>query len=106
MRAGLLAVGNFTAIGVRQAVYMLISLTIGMSIREFARAWTATRLHDPTPRLWGRLTLNPKAWFEPFGSGLVPGLLAILWAVGVYVIPAAYAKPAPVDPELLPQDHP
>lgn len=98
MRAGLLAVGNFTAIGVRQAVYMLISLTIGMSIREFARAWTATRLHDPTPRLWGRLTLNPKAWFEPFGSGLVPGLLAILWAVGVYVIPAAYAKPAPVDP--------
>jgi Zn-dependent protease len=98
MRAGLLAVGNFTAIGVRQAVYMLISLTIGMSIREFARAWTATRLHDPTPRLWGRLTLNPKAWFEPFGSGLVPALLAVLWAVGVYVIPAAYAKPAPVDP--------
>jgi Zn-dependent protease len=98
MTAGLVAAGNFTAIGVRQAAYMLISLTIAMSIREFARAWTATRLHDPTPRLWGRLTLNPKAWFEAFGSGLVPVLLAILWAVGVYVIPAAYAKPAPVDP--------
>ena len=29
---------------------------------------------DPTPRLWGRLTVNPRAWFEPFGSGLVPAL--------------------------------
>lgn len=98
MEVGTVAVGNFTAVGVRQAVYMLISLAIGMALREFARSWTASRLHDPTPRLWGRLTLNPRAWFEPFGSGLVPGLLAILWAVGVYVIPAAYAKPAPVDP--------
>ena len=106
MRAGLLAVGNFTAIGVRQAIYMLISLTIGMSIREFARAWTATRLHDPTPRLWGRLTLNPKAWFEPFGSGLVPALLAVLWAVGVYVIPAGLREAGAGRPQLFPQDHP
>ncbi|MGH2540317.1 MAG: site-2 protease family protein [Actinomycetota bacterium] len=90
--------GNFTALGVRLAVVMLVSLAIGLAVREYARARMAARLHDPTPRLWGRLTLNPKAWFEPFGSGLVPGLIAVLWSVQVLIIPAAYAKPAPIDP--------
>jgi Zn-dependent protease len=91
-------VGNFSMLGLRLAAYMLLALLIGMSLREYARAWTAVRLHDPTPRLWGRLTLNPKSWFDPFGSGLVPALIAILWSVRVLMIPAAYAKPAPVDP--------
>jgi Zn-dependent protease len=92
----MLAVG-FTSLGVRLALYMLASLAIGMAVREYAQAWTAARLGDATPRLWGRLTLSPKAWFEPFGSGLVPVLTAILWSVQVLVIPAAYAKPAPID---------
>jgi Zn-dependent protease len=90
--------GNFTGFGVRTAVYLLVGLLIGMSAREFARAWTAARLHDPTPRLWGRLTMNPKSWFDPFGSGLVPGLIAVLWAASVTWSPAAYGKPAPIDP--------
>ena len=92
----ILAAG-FTSLSIRSALYMLASLVIAMSVREYALAWTATRLGDGTPRLWGRLTLSPKAWFEPFGSGLVPVLLAILWAASVLVIPAAYAKPAPID---------
>lgn len=96
--SGFVAVGNFTALGLRLALYMLASTAIAMALREFALAWTATRLGDPTPRLWGRLTLNPRAWFEPFGSGLVPALIAIMWAVEVLIIPAAYAKPAPLDP--------
>jgi Zn-dependent protease len=90
-------VGNFTALGIRLAAYMLVSLAVGMAVREFARAFTAAKLNDPTPRLWGRLTLNPRAWFEPFGSGLVPVLIAVLWTVQVLTIPAAYGKPAPVD---------
>ena len=93
--------GNFTALGFRLAGAMLASLAIGMAVREFARSYTAAKLHDPTPRLWGRLTLNPRAWFEPFGSGLVPVLIAVLWTVQVLVIPAAYGKPAPVDPSYL-----
>jgi Zn-dependent protease len=96
--SGIVGVGNFTALGFRLAVYMVVSLAIGMAVREFALAWAASRLHDPTPRLWGRLTLRPRAWFEPFGSGLVPVLIAVLWTVEVLIIPAAYAKPAPVDP--------
>jgi len=85
---------------VRFALYLLVSLVIGMDVREYARAFTASRLHDPTPRLWGRLTLNPKAWFDPFGSGLLPGLILVLWAASAAFLPppVGYAKPAPVDP--------
>ena len=92
--------GNFTSLGVRFAAYLFVGLTVGMIAREFARAFVAARLGDPTPRLWGRLTLNPRAWFEPFGSGLLPALILLLWAVGAGLRPPpfAYAKPAPIDP--------
>ena len=85
---------------VRLAVYLAASLLVGMIAREYARSLVASRLHDPTPRLWGRLTLNPKSWFEPFGSGVLPALILLLWATGSTFLPppVAYAKPAPVDP--------
>ena len=85
---------------VRFAVYLAASLLVGMIIREYARSLVASRLNDPTPRLWGRLTLSPKSWFEPFGSGMLPALILLLWATGATFLPppVAYAKPAPVDP--------
>ena len=87
-------------INVRFAVYLAMSLLVGMITREYARSLVASRLNDPTPRLWGRLTLNPKSWFEPFGSGMLPALILLLWAAGSTFLPppVAYAKPAPVDP--------
>ncbi len=93
--------GNFTGRGFVLAIEMLASLFVAMSLREHALATTAARLGDPTPRLWGRLGFRPRSWFEPFGSGLVPSLVAILWAVQILVVPAAYAKPAPIDPSNL-----
>lgn len=85
---------------IRFAVYLGLSLVVGMSAREYARASAATRMGDPTPRLWGRLTLAPKAWFDPFGSGLLAGLILVLWAASATFLPppVAYGKPAPVDP--------
>jgi len=89
--------GNFTLLGLRLAVYMAASLFVGLSVREYVRARAAASLGDPTPRLWGRVTLQPKAWFEPFGSGFLPALVALLWSVQAFILPAAYAKPAPID---------
>ncbi len=84
---------------VKVAVYLLASLVIGMSAREFARSLVASRIGDPTPRLWGRLSLNPKPWFDPFGSGLLPALILVLWGSGAaFPPPFAYGKPAPIDP--------
>jgi Zn-dependent protease len=93
--------GNFTLLGLRLAIYLLASLFVGLAIREYARAVVTARLGDPTPRLWGRITLHPRAWFDPFGSGFVPVLIALLWAVQLLMLPAAYAKPAPIDPSYL-----
>jgi Zn-dependent protease len=93
--------GNFTMLGLRLAVYMAASLFIGLAVREYARARVAATLGDPTPRLWGRVTLRPKAWFDPFGSGFLPALVALLWSVQAFIMPAAYAQPAPIDTNYL-----
>jgi Zn-dependent protease len=89
--------GNFTMLGLRLAAYMAVSLFVGLAIREYSRARAAATLGDPTPRLWGRVTLRPKAWFDPFGSGFLPALVALLWSVQAFMMPGAYAKPAPID---------
>jgi len=96
-------VGRFGAETLKYTAYIAVALLVGMIAREYARAFASARLGDPTPRLWGRLTLNPKAWFEPFGSGLLPGLILFLYAAASTFLPApmAYAKPAPVDPAYL-----
>jgi Zn-dependent protease len=94
--------GAFTAGSLKLTLYLALSLLVALDLREYARAVAASRLHDPTPRLWGRLTLNPKVWFEPFGSGLLPGLILLLWAAFTGLPPVvAYAKLAPVDPGYL-----
>ena len=87
----------------RTAVYMAVALLVGMIVREYVRASVASSLGDPTPRLWGRRSLHPKSWFDPFGSGVIPGLVLVLWAAGGSFLPppAAYGKPAPVDPTYL-----
>jgi Zn-dependent protease len=92
-----IALGNFTVLGLRLAVYMAASLFIGLALREYGRARVAATLGDPTPRLWGRVTARPKAWFDAFGSGFLPALVALLWSVQAFILPAAYAKPAPID---------
>ncbi len=93
----MIALGNFTMLGLRLALYMVASLFVGLALRELARARVAVTLGDPTPRLWGRVTLQPKAWFDPFGSGFLPALVALLWSVQAFIMPGAYAKPAPID---------
>ncbi len=91
--------GRFSGDSLRLTLYLGLSLFVALDVREYVRAFMAARLHDPTPRLWGRLSFNPKTWFEPFGSGLLPGLILVLWAAVTLIPPVvAYAKPAPVDP--------
>ena len=93
---------GFSVHSLQLTLYLGISLFIAVDVRELARAYVASSLHDPTPRLWGRLTLQPKPWFDPFGSGLLPALLLFIWAAAVGLPPVvAYAKPAPIDPGYL-----
>jgi Zn-dependent protease len=43
------------------------ALVIGISAHEFAHAKAADMLGDPTPRMQGRVTLNPVRHFDPIG---------------------------------------
>lgn len=47
--------------------YIIILMT-AFPVHEFAHAWTADRFGDDTPRRQGRLTLNPLAHLDLFGS--------------------------------------
>jgi Zn-dependent protease len=84
----------------RFALYLAIALVPSLVAHEYAHALTADRLGDPTPRRWGRLTLNPRPLLDPFGSLILPGLILVLVASGQpCVLPVfAYAKPMPLDP--------
>jgi Zn-dependent protease len=45
---------------------------------EFAHAWVATRLGDDTPRLEGRVTLNPLAHVDWIGTVLLPAITSLI----------------------------
>lgn len=63
------------------------ALLIGFAFHEYAHAWVADRLGDPTPRSQGRLTLNPIAHLDLFGT-----LMALLYRFG-------WAKPVMTNPQ-------
>lgn len=48
-------------------IYALPGVIVAMTFHEFAHAWVATKLGDDTPRLQGRLNLNPLSHIDPVG---------------------------------------
>ena len=76
-----------------------LGLLIGMIGHELSHAWTAVRLGDPTPRMMGRLTLNPKAHADPLGTVIMPGifLVSVLFRAPLGFV-FGYAKPVTIHP--------
>ena len=66
---------NFT-----QAFLDVLLLWILTAPHEFAHAWVATRLGDDTPRMQGRVTLNPLAHVDWIGTALLPLFTSLLGA--------------------------
>jgi len=64
----------------------IVALLTAITVHEFAHAWTADRLGDPTAKLEGRLTLNPIAHLDLLGS-----LMLLIFQFG-------WGKSVPVDP--------
>lgn len=67
-------------------ILWLTALIIAVTIHEFSHALAADKLGDPTPRLMGRLTLNPLAHLDPVGT-----LMLLLVRFG-------WGKPVQFDP--------
>lgn len=79
------------------AIVVAIMLLIGLPVHEFSHALAAYRLGDGTARLFGRLTLNPIAHFDPVG-----GILLAVTFLGSAAAGSAFgfgwAKPTPINP--------
>ncbi len=72
---------------------LAFALVISITIHEFAHAWVADRLGDPTPRAQDRVTLDPRAHLDPIGT------LAILFTG------FGWGKPVVFDPYNLENKH-
>lgn len=86
-----------------QQVLLLVGVLVpSVILHEVAHGWVALRFGDATAKDAGRLTLNPVPHIDPFGTLLLPAILAF---AGGGVI--GYAKPVPVNPNRMrrPRDH-
>ena len=68
-----------------QFLYILPAIIIGLTVHEWAHAYAAYRLGDPTARNMGRMTLNPIAHIDPIGF-----IMLLLVGFG-------WAKPVPIN---------
>lgn len=67
-------------------LYLLPAIIIGLSFHEFAHAAAAYALGDKTPKLQGRVTINPAAHIDPIGF------------VALIFIGFGWGKPVQVNP--------
>jgi Zn-dependent protease len=67
-------------------VIWAVSLLIAVTIHEFSHAFVADKLGDPTPRVLGRVTLNPLAHLDPLGT------------IALLIAHIGWGKPVPFDP--------
>jgi Zn-dependent protease len=78
-------------------IVVAIMLLVGLPVHEFSHALAAYRLGDGTAKLFGRLTLNPVAHFDPVGGTLL-ALTFIGSAATGTPFGFGWAKPTPVNP--------
>lgn len=62
---------NLTAGNLLATLLTLPAVIIAIAFHEFAHAWMADKLGDDTPRMQGRLTLNPLKHLDPVGTILL-----------------------------------
>lgn len=77
---------NILSGNVLDILYTLPAILIGLTVHEWAHAFAAYKIGDPTARNLGRMTLNPIAHIDLFGF-----LCLLLTGFG-------WAKPVPINP--------
>jgi Zn-dependent protease len=91
-------VGAFGALHPDLVLYFAVSTLVALVGHEFAHAFAATRLGDPTPKMMGRLTLNPRPHLDTFGSIVFPAILLLIVLFSGSSFMFAYARPMPLNP--------
>jgi len=80
-----------------EILIIIVIVFMAMVIHEYAHAWAAYKLGDPTAKNAGRMTLNPVKHIDLFGTIILPIMLTIMRLFGSPFFPIALAKPVPVN---------
>ena len=78
---------------IRQIMVWALPVLAAVVFHEVAHGWVAFRLGDPTAARLGRLTLNPLAHVDLYGTIIIPLVLIISHSPFLF----GYAKPVPVN---------
>ncbi len=70
-----------------------IPILLAITLHEAGHGFVANLFGDPTAKNQGRVTLNPIAHIDPFGTIILP---ILLFFMAGFIF--GYAKPVPVDP--------
>jgi Zn-dependent protease len=92
---------SFDPAFLRDGAILFLVLLASLCIHEWAHAFTADKLGDGTPRRDGRVTLNPAAHIDLFGTIIlplmcifvIPGGFFLAWGRPVVTNPSNYANP-------------
>nr|WP_309098247.1 site-2 protease family protein [Fredinandcohnia onubensis] len=76
---------GFLAFDLSLIPYVVITLLVAFTVHEFAHAYVAYKFGDDTAKRQGRLTLNPMAHLDPFGTILI------------FLAGFGWARPVPVN---------
>ncbi|HEC21018.1 MAG TPA: site-2 protease family protein [Candidatus Peregrinibacteria bacterium] len=74
-------------------IYFIVALLVAITVHEFAHAWTATYLGDPTAQYQGRISLNPLRHLDPLGTLML------------FIAGFGWGKPVPFNPRNLKNPH-
>lgn len=78
---------------IQHLAVMAVPFLLGITCHELAHGWVSSRLGDPTPRLAGRLTLNPLRHLDLWGTLTLVLTQTIGWAKPVPIDPRHYRHP-------------
>ncbi len=76
----------FGGLSIERLLFSMPALLLAITFHEFAHGYVSHRLGDPTPKQYGRLTLNPLKHLDPLG------------AIALLFIGYGWAKPVPINP--------
>lgn len=74
-------------------IFQVVIFLMSAILHEYGHAWMAARLGDDTAERAGRLTINPLAHLDFFGSLLLPTVLILTGSPVIF----GYAKPVPIN---------
>jgi Zn-dependent protease len=74
-------------------------LVFSLCLHEFGHALVATKLGDPTPKLLGRLTMDPRAHADLVGTIIFPLIMFLNPTFFLF----GWAKPVPITPQNFPK---